>query len=160
MSDPRPEPSLNVTNVVIGPSPPRVMNAAWPNVLHTRIADLVEKMGPPPWAVRIVEDERNLVTLIASPPGGGNRPHWHKEFDEWWIVMAGRLRWELTGGVVVEAAKDDIVWVPRGTVHHIRTVGDENTLRLAIAMPPAVHYYSPCEQCGFADDGPREWSSV
>jgi hypothetical protein len=24
-------------------------------------------------------------------------------------------------------------------------------------MPPANHYYSPCEQCGYADDGPREW---
>jgi len=26
-----------------------------------------------------------------------------------------------------------------------------------VAMPPANHYYSPCEQCGYADDGPREW---
>jgi hypothetical protein len=24
-------------------------------------------------------------------------------------------------------------------------------------MPPANHYYSPCEQCGYDDDGPREW---
>jgi hypothetical protein len=24
-------------------------------------------------------------------------------------------------------------------------------------MPPAWHIYHPCEQCGFADDGPREW---
>jgi len=24
-------------------------------------------------------------------------------------------------------------------------------------MPPAAHYFSPCEQCGFTDDGPREW---
>ena len=28
---------------------------------------------------------------------------------------------------------------------------------LAVAMPPAAHYYSPCEQCGNSDDGPREW---
>jgi len=99
----------------------------------------------------------NLVTLIASPPGGGNRPHWHREFDEWWVVLAGRLQWELTGGVVVDATKDDIVWVPRGTVHHIRNIGDDLSLRLAVAMPPAWHVYSPCEQCGFSDDGPREW---
>jgi mannose-6-phosphate isomerase-like protein (cupin superfamily) len=58
---------------------------------------------------------------------------------------------------VIQAAKDDIVWVPRGTVHHIRNVGEELSLRLAVAMPPAAHYYSPCEQCGYADDGPREW---
>jgi quercetin dioxygenase-like cupin family protein len=114
-------------------------------------------MGPPPWSRRLIADERQLVTLIATPPGGGNRPHWHREFDEWWVVLGGRLRWELTGGHVVEAATTDVVWVPRGTVHHITTVGDETSLRLAVAMPPAVHYFSPCEQCGFTDDGPREW---
>src|SRR4029453_6789432 len=116
-----------------------------------------EQMGTPPWSKRIIADERNLVTLIATPPGGGNRPHWHKEFDEWWVVLGGRLQWELTGGIVVNAAKDDIVWVPRGTVHHIRNLGDELSIRLAGAMTPAMHYFSPCEQCGFTDDGPREW---
>src|SRR5262245_43442549 len=93
-------------------------------------------MGPPPWGKRIIADERQLVTLIASPPGGGNRPHWHREFDEWWVVLAGTLEWELTGGTVFKATKDEIVWVPRGTVHHIRNVGDGLSLRLAVAMPP------------------------
>jgi small-conductance mechanosensitive channel len=60
-------------------------------VLHTRIADVVAAMGPAPWAKRLIADERNLVTLIAAPPGGGNRPHWHADFDEWWVVFAGRL---------------------------------------------------------------------
>jgi mannose-6-phosphate isomerase-like protein (cupin superfamily) len=147
--------ALNITDVVSGPIPPRIVNAAWPNALHTRIHDVVATMGPPPWSVRIIQDERNLVTLIASPPGSGNRPHWHKDFDEWWVIMAGRLQWELTGGERFEANKDDIVWVPRGTVHHIVNVGEELSLRLAIAMPPAVHYYHECEQCGYADDGPR-----
>ena len=58
---------------------------------------------------------------------------------------------------MVDAAKDDIVWVPRGTVHHIRNVGTELSLRLAVAMPPARHFYHPCEQCGFSDDGPEKW---
>jgi len=150
-----PATELNIVDVVQGPIPPRVRNASLPNMFHTRVADVVARMGPPPWAVRLIEDERNLVTLIAAPPGGGNRPHWHKDFDEWWVIFAGRLQWELTGGTVLEATKDDIVWVPRGTVHHIRNVGDDLSLRMAIAMPPAVHYYSPCEQCGYSDDGPR-----
>src|SRR5207245_8161087 len=79
--------------------------------------------------------------------------------DEWWVVMAGELTWELTGGILVEARKDYMVWVPRGTVHHIKTVGTENSLRLAVAMPPATHYFSPCEQCGYDDDGPRQWNA-
>ena len=159
MTDVQPAPTINITDLVTGPIPPRVINATWPNMLHTRIADVVEKMGPPPWSARLLQDERNLVTLIANPPGTGNRPHWHREFDEWWVVLAGRLQWELTGGTIIQAAKDDIVWVPRGTVHHITNVGDEDSLRLAIAMPPAVHYASPCEQCGSSDDGPAVWSA-
>lgn len=113
-------------------------------------------MGPPPWSKHLIADERQLVRLIASPPGG-NRAHWHREFDERWIVPAGELEWELTSGGGVRAAKDDVVWVPRGAVHHIRNMGDGLSLRLAVAMPPAWHSYSPCEQCGYTDDGPREW---
>jgi len=26
-------------------------------------------------------------------------------------------------------------------------------------MPPATHYFSPCEQCGYDDDGPRQWNA-
>jgi mannose-6-phosphate isomerase-like protein (cupin superfamily) len=61
-----------------------------------------------PWSKRLIADERQLVTLIASPPGGGNRPHWHRDFDEWWVVLGGVLEWELTGGTVFRANKDDI----------------------------------------------------
>lgn len=149
--------TIVITRLASGPTPPDAAAAVWPNVLHTRVRDVIQAMGPPPWSRRIIADERQLVTLIASPPGGGNRPHWHRDFDEWWVVIGGSLRWELTGGVTVQAAKDDIVWVPRGTVHHIQNVGTDLSLRLAVAMPPAMHYFSACEQCGYTDEGPREW---
>ena len=148
--------TITISDLVKGPIAPRA-NATGPNTLHTRVDEVVRQMGAAPWSKRIIADERNLVTLIASAPGGGNRPHWHREFDEWWVVLGGMLEWELTGDVVVRAKKDDIVWVPRGTVHHIRNVGDDLSLRLAVAMPPAMHYFSPCEQCGYDDTGPREW---
>ena len=160
MADTTTSPALNITDVVTdGPIPPRVVNATWPNVLHTQIDEIVKQRGPAPWSHRVISDERNMVTLIATAPGSGNRPHWHRDFDEWWVVMAGELEWELTGGTIVRAKKDDIVWVPRGTVHHIRAVGEEMTLRLAVAMPPAIHVYHDCEQCGFHSAGPAEWGA-
>jgi mannose-6-phosphate isomerase-like protein (cupin superfamily) len=159
MPDLAPSSTIVIDRLAAGPLPPGSANATWPNVLHTRIADVMGQMGPPPWARRLIADERQLVTLIASPPGGGNRPHWHREFDEWWVVLAGRLEWELTGGVVVRAGPSDIVWVPRGTVHHIRNVGEDVSLRLAVAMPPATHHFSACEACGYTDDGPLEWNA-
>ena len=118
--------TIVISQLATGPTPPTGASASGPNALHTRIAEVVKQMGPAPWGKRIIADERQLVTLIASPPGGGNRPHWHREFDEWWVVLGGRLEWELTGGVIVRATKDDIVWVPRGTVHHIRNIGDDS----------------------------------
>src|SRR5262245_24726447 len=106
--------SIAISHLAAGPRPPTAANSTWPNVLHTRVADGVAAMGRPPWARRLIADERQLVTLIAAPPGGGNRPHWHADFDEWWVVFAGHLEWELTGGATVRARRDDIVWVPRG----------------------------------------------
>src|SRR4029453_17904792 len=77
-------PSIAITHLAAGPCPPTAANATWPNVLHTRVSHLVAELGPGPWAKRIIADERQLVTLISSPSGTGNRPHWPRDFDEWW----------------------------------------------------------------------------
>ena len=96
--------TIVIERLATAPTPPSAASASWPNVLHTRITDVVAAMGPAPWAKRLIADERQLVTLIAAPPGGGNRPHWHADFDEWWVVFAGLLEWELTGGSSPTAA--------------------------------------------------------
>lgn len=137
-----------ITDVVKGPIPPRVDNSEGVGTMHIKIQEVVDRMGPAPWAEKLIEDERNVGTLIASAPGQGNRAHWHSNFDEWWVVMAGKLRWELTGGKIIHAVKGDVVWIPRGTVHHIVTEGDEMSLRFAIALPPAIHeWMDDCENC-------------
>src|SRR5205823_1023318 len=70
MTETNTAPALNITDVVTdGPIAPRVLNATWPNVLHTRISEIVKQQGPAPWAQLVIADERNLVTLIATPPG-------------------------------------------------------------------------------------------
>jgi len=137
-----------IDDVVEGPIPPRVDESFGPGMMHIEIQAVVNRMGSPPWSTMLIEDERNRGTLIASAPGQGNHAHWHSNFDEWWFVMAGKLRWELTGGKIIHAVKGDIVWIPRGTVHHIVTEGDEMSLRFAVAMPPAVHVWQEeCENC-------------
>ena len=65
---------LNISDIVSGPIAPRIVNAASPNMLHTRIADVVAEKGPPPWSARLLQDERNLVTLIANPPSYWQSP--------------------------------------------------------------------------------------
>lgn len=64
--------TIVISALASGPTPPTGASATGPNVLHTRVADVVGRVvGPSPWA-----------------------------------------------------------------------------------MPPATHYASPCEQCGYTDDGP------
>ena len=140
---------LKIEDQVQGPMKPRLVNLSMPNMLHTRMSEVVAEMGPPPWSKRIIEDERNNVTLIANAPGTGNRPHWHRDFDEYWYIVEGHLQWELTGGKVIQAQKDDMVFVPRGTVHHITNIGDGLSLRLAFALPPAEHIWTDCAECGY-----------
>ena len=138
-----------IEDVVEGPIPPRIDASFGPGMMHIEIQSIVDQMGPAPWSKLLIEDERNRGTLIAAMPGQGNHAHWHAQFDEWWFVMAGKLKWELTGGKIIHAQKGDIVWIPRGTVHHIVTEGDEMSLRFAVAMPPAVHVWQEeCENCG------------
>jgi len=60
--------SIVINRLASGPTAPSVDAASGPSVLHTRVAEVVARMGPAPWARRIIADERNLVTLIASPP--------------------------------------------------------------------------------------------
>lgn len=137
-----------ISDIAVGPIPPRVDNSEGLGTMHIKIQEVARRMGPAPWATKLIEDERNWGTLIASNPGEGNRAHWHSNFDEWWVVMAGKLRWELTGGKVIHASEGDIVWIPRGTVHHIITEGDDVSLRFAISLPPAVHIWEDdCENC-------------
>jgi mannose-6-phosphate isomerase-like protein (cupin superfamily) len=142
--------SVEITDLVRWPIPPRKDDKVYPGVLHTRPSDLLKQRSGPPWVVTLISDERNEANLIADRPGGSNRPHWHNNYDEWWYVAQGTLEWHLTGGKVVTAPKNDIVWVPRGTVHHIRTVGNEVSLRFAVTVPPAEHLWTDfCEVCGY-----------
>ena len=143
---------VKIADTVEGPIPPRVDKDDWPGKIHTRIQDVVDAMGPAPWSKSLIWDERNNGTLIANDPDSGNIPHWHKDFDEWWIVMRGTIQWHYTGGKEVTAHEGDVVWVPRGSVHHIKNVGDGLSLRFAVSQPPAEHYASPCKVCDHAPE--------
>ena len=55
-----------ITDVVKGPIPPRVDNSEGVGTMHIKIQEVVDRMGPAPWAERLIEDERNLGTLGLS----------------------------------------------------------------------------------------------
>jgi hypothetical protein len=63
-----PRSSIVIERLAAGPMLPTAANPTWSNVLHTRVADVVARMGPAPWATRLIADERQLVTLIGRHP--------------------------------------------------------------------------------------------
>ena len=105
----------------------------------TRVKDVLEANGPPPWSQKVIDDGRNNVTLIASGPGHSNDAHVHPDFNEWWLVMRGELEWEVGDYPPLQARVGDIVISPAGTRHLITTVSDHTSLRLAVSKYGSNH---------------------
>ena len=93
------------------------------------------------WAKRIIYNETFAAHVICQKPGETNRTHFHKNHDECWVVLSGKIKWWIEGEKIIEANKGDIIFAPRGKQHKIKTIGNENSLRLAISPPDIPHYH-------------------
>ncbi len=113
------------------------------NLTTNRLADIKAAMGKPPWAVRVVYNERFGGVLICQNPGEGNRLHYHGEADECWVIMEGEWEWYVESVGNRRVKKHDIVLVRKGTPHKIRCVGDTPAIRFAITMPDVDHVHVP-----------------
>jgi len=109
------------------------------NRLHNRVSELMNSHGEPPWFERLIQNEQVAANLICRAPGDTSRRHYHPEHDEFWVVMGGELVWEIEGEEPIHARVGDIVRVPKGRAHNIRTVGNGPSLRLAIVVPDVPH---------------------
>jgi len=102
---------------------------------------LQEKAGSPPWAVRVVYNERFGGVLIAQRPGEGNRLHYHPDADECWIILKGEWEWFIEGEGTKKVYKNDIVLVKRDKKHRIKVVGKGLGVRFAITKPDVEHVF-------------------
>jgi quercetin dioxygenase-like cupin family protein len=109
------------------------------NQMFNRVSEVVAIHDGPNWAEQLVENEQVMATLISREPGDSSRRHYHPDHDEFWIVMGGELVWEIERQDPIHAYAGDIVRVPMGAPHHITTVGDGTSLRLAIVAPDVPH---------------------
>ena len=112
---------------------------AFLNRLQNRVPAIVAVRGEPPWIERLVENEQVMATLICSAPGSSSRRHYHENHDEFWVVMGGELIWEVAGEDPLLAMNGDLIVVPKGKAHNIKTVGAGPSLRLAVVVPDVPH---------------------
>lgn len=92
------------------------------------------------WSKRVVNTENNSATLIHQQPGEGNRNHYHPNWNEWWYIVDGQWEWNIEGEKII-VGKDDIVFIPKGKMHHITAVGDKPAIRLAVSREDVPHIY-------------------
>ena len=114
-----------------------------PNMLRTTLDEMLERFGDPPWSTAILLDDRNSANLICHGPGMTNNAHWHPDFNEWWTILRGELTWQVgEDRPIIHAKEGDIVFVPEGMRHHISSVGDGVSFRLAVTTPEQPHIYT------------------
>jgi mannose-6-phosphate isomerase-like protein (cupin superfamily) len=153
--DIRPTKGAHCIRMVVGPEtsnhdlkgiePSRLVpldGAAPPNRIFTPLEYMLARHGTyKSWAEQVLFDQRNRANFIHQMPGEKNRPHWHPNCDEWWVVLKGELEWKVGERPAFRAGKGDVVFVERGLAHAIETVGGESSVRLAVTVPDIIHYY-------------------
>lgn len=113
-----------------------------PNLIHTTLDPLIQRLGEPQWVTSIIKDTLNTANLVYDGPGKPHTPHWHPDFDEWWTILKGELTWDLGDKHPIYHVKEgDIMFVPRGMKHYILTQGDDTSFRLAITDSEGLHVY-------------------
>lgn len=74
------------------------------------------------------------------PKGGGPPAHVHRNEDESFYVVSGRLE-ILLGTSIHEAKAGDFVFIPRGTVHRFKNVGSETAVQLVTFVPAGMEKF-------------------
>ncbi|MDA1258680.1 MAG: cupin domain-containing protein [Chloroflexi bacterium] len=110
------------------------------NLTVTRHADV---MGRHPvasrWSETLLEDGRNRVVWISGPPGTPPDPHIHPDFNEFWVLLDGKTRYQIGQYEPVDAEWGDIVIAPAGFSHDIRPIEGDQAIRLGVTHPNSNH---------------------
>lgn len=82
----------------------------------------------------------NVWTLAPGDWSWGR--HAHREQEELYLVLEGRLRLE-TGGEALQVGPREALVVPSGVAHQLWNAGADEVTYLVVAAPPAAADSSP-----------------
>ena len=95
---------------------------------------------------------------VTTQPGAGPPPHIHHREDESFYVLEGEFEF-LSGRETLRVGAGSLLYVPKGTVHAHRTVG-EGTGRMLLTQTPGGLYELFFEKAGKPVDGDDEGSAA
>jgi len=96
----------------------------------------VEWLGTTYEIILSKEDSGGAMSIVRAeaPPDSGPLLHVHQDADETFVILSGRSEFLLNGNRSILGA-GETVFVPRGSEHTFRVVGDEPALHLVILTP-------------------------
>tara|TARA_B100000780_G_C21126765_1_gene457498 strand:- start:487 stop:1638 length:1152 start_codon:yes stop_codon:yes gene_type:complete len=111
------------------------------NEMKSNIDEIIESMPKDSsWSYTLVNSISNRATLLAQMPGEGNRRHYHDNWDEWWLILKGEWEFEYDNKIL-KAIKGDLIYLKRTTIHKIKAVGKEISIRMAVSRDDVEHIY-------------------
>ena len=87
----------------------------------------------------MVTDSRNRMAIISSPGGSPGDPHLHDDFNEWWVVYGGEMRYRIGEYEPFKAHFGDIVVAPCGYRHDPRAWRGDMCMRMVIGKSGSNH---------------------
>lgn len=126
-------PGFDLLPLTLNRTPARYENGNQPHINLHEAAKAPKYTGQP-----FVRDDRVSATIIygyekdlpALQPT--DRGHFHPESPEFWLVLAGQIRYAFENRDVFIADEGDVVYVPASTYHLARFHGAGPSCRLAI----------------------------
>jgi mannose-6-phosphate isomerase-like protein (cupin superfamily) len=113
-----------------------------PNKPLTRLSDLSAKhKGEENWREVVVDDEHLHAEYVYASPGTRVSRRFHPDTREWWVVMQGRIRFEIEGQEAFVATKGSMVQVPMQTIYSMEMVGGQPALRFEVNIAKAKTLY-------------------
>jgi quercetin dioxygenase-like cupin family protein len=131
--------------------PPALPGVKWVQALYTRRPAPYENGNQPHVNMyeaargaqrytggRVIRDEHFEGLLIYGyekdlpPLSPTDRGHFHPESAEFWLVMAGQIRYDIEGVPVFVADEGDVAYVPPSTYHLARFAGPGPSCRFSI----------------------------
>lgn len=106
----------------------------------TRLKELKEKFQKgASWAKRVINTSNssffNSATLVCQKRGTGFRKHYHPHCDEFWVILGGKIQFEIEGvpePIIAEAG--DIVYARKGVHHKATVLSEESGVRLSVSV--------------------------
>ena len=131
--EPPKTPGINWISVKLGRKPGPYENGNKPHINLYELAKAPNYSGG-----RFVHDDRAVSNIIYGyeknlpPLDEKNRGHYHPECAEFWLIMAGQIRYPIENYGVIIADEGDVVYAPIFTFHAPRFHGPGPSCRLAM----------------------------